>query len=141
MSDGARFTVKLESHKAEVLQALALKKEKILEEWGILGEGYAIQYAPVDTSNLKNSISHTVDMEEGAAIIGTNVEYAPYQEYGTGIYAEEGSNAKKIPWSYQDEEGRWHTTSGNRPHPFLRPAFENHLDEYKDIMMEELQSD
>ena len=34
----------------------------------------------VDTGRLRNSISHTVDDE--AAYIGTNVEYAPYVELG-----------------------------------------------------------
>lgn len=125
-----------ESFKNEVLKLVDSKKAKILEEWAILGEGYATEYAPVDTSNLKNSISHAVDMSEGAAIVGTNVEYGIYQEYGTGVYAEKGSNAKKIPWVYQDEKGNWHTTKGNPPHPFLRPAFENHLDEYQEIFEE-----
>jgi phage gpG-like protein len=43
----------------------------------------------VDTGRLKNSISHAVDEEEPAVYIGTNVEYAPYHEFGTsrGIVA------------------------------------------------------
>lgn len=38
---------------------------------------------PVDTGRLRNSISNAVDEEELAAYIGTNVPYAPYQEFGT----------------------------------------------------------
>ena len=50
---------------------------------GLTAERYAKKLAPVDTGNLRNSITHTVDGGEPAAYIGTNVEYAPYQELGT----------------------------------------------------------
>lgn len=43
----------------------------------------AASKAPVDTGRLKNSIEHAVVPSEKAAYIGTNVEYAPYQEFGT----------------------------------------------------------
>lgn len=41
--------------------------------------------APVDTGRLRNSIGHQVTAEGGkvVATIGTNVSYAPFQEYGT----------------------------------------------------------
>ena len=35
---------------------------------------------PVDTGNLRNSITHVVDEQEPAAIIGTDNEYAAYVE-------------------------------------------------------------
>lgn len=39
--------------------------------------------APVDTGRLRNSITH--ELTEGGlnATVGTNVEYAPFQEFGT----------------------------------------------------------
>jgi len=37
---------------------------------------------PVDTSNLKNSI-HAKPIDETSAQVGTNIEYAPYVNYGT----------------------------------------------------------
>ena len=43
----------------------------------------AASVAPVDTGRLKNSITSALDPEEQVAYIGTNVEYAPYQEFGT----------------------------------------------------------
>ena len=45
-------------------------------------ESNAKSFAPVDTGNLKASIAMT---ETGplTAIVGTNVEYGPHQEYGT----------------------------------------------------------
>lgn len=54
--------------------------KKALETIGLIAESYAKTLCPVDTGRLRNSISHTADEE--AAYIGTNVEYAPYIEYG-----------------------------------------------------------
>lgn len=93
------------SHVDEVLNALQSQKAKILEEWGLTAEAYASDYCPVDTGRLRASISH--DTDEDTMYLGTNVEYAPYVELGT---------------SRMDAQ------------PFLRPAIENHMDEYKDIM-------
>lgn len=46
-------------------------------------EGDAKLRAPVRTGNLRSSITGRVAGEQ--AIIGTNVEYAPYMEYGTKV--------------------------------------------------------
>ena len=47
--------------------------------------------APVDTGLLRVHITHEVDQSHDVpeqAIVGTNVEYAPFQEDGTGIFAD-----------------------------------------------------
>lgn len=82
---------------------------------GGMAESYAKGLAPVDTGNLRNSITHDQEKEGGntVVIIGSNVEYAPYQELGA-------PNAH-VP-----------------AHPYLRPAFENHLSEYRRVYEEEL---
>ena len=79
------------------------------------------------TGNLRNSLTHASDGE--FAYIGTNVEYAPYVELGTGKYVQGG---RQTPWKYKDEKG-WHVTSGMPPRPFLKPAVENYMDEYEKI--------
>ena len=55
----------------------------------------ARQNAPVDTGRLRSSIGTRVDSGNPPAWgeVGTNVQYAPYMEYGTGLFAE-GPNAK-----------------------------------------------
>ena len=45
----------------------------------ILGE--AVDRCPIDTGRLINSLNYEADAKH--AIIGTNVEYAPYVEFGT----------------------------------------------------------
>ncbi len=92
-----------------------------------LVERTAKQTAPKDTGALRNSIQSEVREtgEEIQGVVFTPLEYAPYVEYGTGLFAEE--NGRKTPWIYEDEKtGEQIFTRGQRPQPFLRPAlFEN----------------
>lgn len=106
--------IKITSHADEAIKAKDEAVARALEKMGLVAERYAKEYAPVDTGRLRNSITHEAAPDEGAVYIGTNVEYAPYQEFGT---------------RYQ---------SGT---PFLRPAVENHLGEYKAIVESELKSE
>lgn len=85
----------------------------------LLVENEAKRNCPVDTGALRNSITHEVNDNEGT--VGTPLEYAPYVEYGTGIWASEG-DGRQDKWSYKDAEGKWHTTIGHKPQPFLVPA-------------------
>jgi HK97 gp10 family phage protein len=95
--------------------------------------GAANLLAPVDLGNLSSSNTHEVDATRKAVHIGTNVEYAPYQEFGTGIYAEKG-NGRKGGWTYQDPKtGEFIFTWGNEPQPFLRPAGEDNKGAIKQI--------
>lgn len=51
----------------------------------LLVEGSATRLAAVDTGRLRGSITHRINNYE--ALIGTNVEYAPYVELGTSRMA------------------------------------------------------
>lgn len=79
--------------------------ERALEAVGLQAEGYAKMLCPVDTGNLRNSITHQ-QIDKGSEAIGTNVEYAPYVEMGTQKMAAQ---------------------------PYIKPAVENHIPEYKSI--------
>lgn len=85
-----------------------------LEKIGLLAEGYAIKKCPVDTGNLRASITHEVDAGDDAVYIGTNVEYAPYVELGT---------------------------SRQKAQPFLRPAATEHSDQYRKILKNALENE
>ena len=110
-----------------------------LETCGLVAEGYAKKLAPVDTGNMRNSITHMVDEQEPAAIIGTDSEYGAYVELGTGIYAE-GGGGRPTPWVYQDAKGNWHYTRGNKAQPFMKPAAADHAGQYRDILESELKN-
>lgn len=98
-----------------------------------LVEGEAKKKAPKDTGALRRSISSTVKGTEG--IVFTPLEYAPYVEYGTGLFAEKGGR-KDVPWYYKDEEGKWHRSSGQHPHPYMRPALNENREEVLRLIKE-----
>jgi len=79
-----------------------------------------------DTGNLRGSIFTKVDSDKQYGYVFTDVEYAVSQEFGTGIYAEDGTG-RKDPWVFKARNGKFYKTKGNRPQPFMRPAFDkNH---------------
>lgn len=103
-------------------EELEMKIARALEMIGIQAEGYAKALCPVGTpestgipgyrgGTLRNSITHQVDMSVDGVYIGTNVEYAPYVELGT-------VKMKK--------------------RPYLKPAIEQHMNEYRTIALNEL---
>lgn len=49
----------------------------------------------VDTGNLRNSMEHVVRSGEECVYVGTNSEYAIYNELGTGEFIEGGGRKKK----------------------------------------------
>ena len=108
----------------EILQKLddMASDEEIKQRLGqacALVERAAKQKAPKDNGELRRSITSKVEGTTG--IVFTPLEYAPYVEYGTGLFAEEAGR-KDVPWCYQDDKGEWHSTSGQKPQPFMRPA-------------------
>lgn len=108
---------------------------KALTKACYLVENSAKEKVPVNTGYLQRSITHEVEGNVG--IVGTNTEYAPYIEFGTGLFAEEG-NGRQTPWRYQTPDGQWHTTKGRNPQPFLRPAFDENVSNVERIIKEEL---
>ena len=133
------MNIKLTDNSKEVLEAMRQAAVRALEKCGLVAEGYAKKLCPVDTGNLRNSITHMVDEQEPAAIIGTDSEYGAYVELGTGIYAE-GGGGRPTPWVYQDAKGNWHYTRGNKAQPFLKPAAADHVGQYRDILESELKN-
>lgn len=131
--------IRLEDNSEAVLEALKAAALRALERCGLQAEGYAKDLTPVDTGNLRNSITHQVSEDGLEVYIGTNVEYAPYAELGTGIYAE-GGGGRPTPWVYQDEKGQWHWTRGNPAQPFLKPAVADHAQTYRNIIEDELKN-
>ena len=85
---------------------------------------------------MRRSITSKVDGLTG--IVFTPLEYAPYVEYGTGLFAENGAGRKDVPWNYQDDKGEWHSTRGQKPQPFMRPALNENRTEIIRIIKEGL---
>lgn len=126
-----------DDHSDEVLSALDAALARGLEKCGLVAEGYAKKLCPVDTSNLRDSITHKVSDSEKAAYIGTNNEYAVYVECGTGIYYE-GEGGRHTAWTYKDHKGNYHLVHGQRAKPYIKPAVADHAAQYNKIIEQEL---
>lgn len=138
-----------------------------LELVGQVAEGDVAMNAPVgDTSQLRQTIAHKVDDTEDAVYVGSTMEYAPYVEYGTGIYAEKGgrqsgwwvyaegkSSGKKGHKSYTYEEAKQivarmraqgidaHMTQGRKATHFMRDAIQKNQSTYAEVIARSLKSD
>jgi HK97 gp10 family phage protein len=113
MAEG--FSLKIEvDNSEEILDELNNGMERALEAIGAQVENYAKMLCPVDTGNLRNSITHVVEPSEDAVYIGSAVEYAAYVEVGT---------------------------SRSKAQPYLEPAVMDHTDEYEQIAKEQLSSE
>ena len=102
-------------------------------------ERSAKEKAPKDTGALRRSITSKVE-GSGADIQGivyTPLEYAPYVEFGTGIYSSLG-NGRQDRWKYKDAKGEWHSTIGQHPQPYLQPALEENRRKIEKMFKEQI---
>ena len=119
------------------------------------------------TGELVRSIKYT-DPENDEIVVFTNVGYAPYVEFGTGRFAENG-NGRKGWWVYVDEEcnapkstqkinythdeakkvwarlakiygsDKVHITQGQLPTRFLRRALDDSEEDIKELFNNRLE--
>lgn len=142
----ANFKVE-EDNTEKILEKTENAILKSLEIIGIKAEKYAKALCPVGTpestgikgykgGTLRGSITHEVNKVDYTVTIGSNVEYAPYVELGTG------PNFKAPPqWEQFDvpaPKGKAHGYV--RPRPYLQPALKNHLSDYRAIIENELKN-
>ena len=100
----------------QLIDEMKAKKEVALEAIGMAAETYAklnLESNPrrIDTGNLRNSIGHA-KADEDTMCIGTDIEYAIYVELGT----------RKMS-----------------PSHYLKRAVADHIDEYKNVIIEHMQ--
>ena len=76
----------------------------------------------VDTGQTKGSWQYVVDEGKLEAVVGSTMENAIWEEFGTGEYALNG-NGRKGGWHYVDSWGHGHFTRGKKPNRALWNAF------------------
>lgn len=106
-----RVDVNITDFTDEITDGIKEAIQRALVRIGLECEGYAKMLCHVVTGRLRNSITHYVDGD--SVYVGTNVEYAQYEEEGT---------------------------SRRPPHPYLRPAAVDHKDEWRKILEDELKN-
>lgn len=122
-----RYTSRLDI----VLSDIQKAKDRALEICGATAERYAKDNIEknhsVITSVLVNSIAHE-QRDSNTEVIGTGVKYAPYVELGH----------HQEPGRYVPAIGKRLKASFVQGKPYLRPAVEDHRDEYAKIIKSEL---
>lgn len=103
------ISVNFKDYSKKILEAKEIAVARALIKIGIKAERFAKEDCPVDTGRLRNSISHA--QKRNTLYVGTNVEYAPKQEF----YHESKSH-------------------------FLRNSITNHNELYKAIAEKELKT-
>ena len=125
----------------------------------LLERAARINASKISDGELSGSIGSNVDGLRGQVF--ATVSYAPYVEYGTGLFAEgEGGGRKEVPWVYvkgQENSGRAKTihtkesaaqavaflrekgleaysTYGQKPRPFMRPALDENREQIKQVL-------
>lgn len=119
------MAVEFNDYSIKVIAKLDSKAIKFLEEAKSSISSQASRNSPVKSGDLKRSFQtdSLVDEDEYTAYIGSSLEYAIWQEMGTGEYAVEG-NGRKGGWCYKDAEtGETVFTRGTRPKRMLYHAF------------------
>lgn len=145
------YDIKFTDNTPQLHEVLDSWAERVLILWGMKVQDYAQLLVPTGTADstgiegyvggaLKQSLTYAVDLAKKTVTIGSNLFYSVYVELGTGIFAEKG-NGRKTPWVWKDFNGKWHFTRGmraaNEGKGFLRPAVEDHIDELREIAVEE----
>lgn len=136
--------VKMENNTAAFLEALKGATETTLEVIGGKAETYAkglVAHPARLAPEIRNSITHAV--EGGQLRVGSSLEVAAYIELGTGPnyepppewlenQAKGGKGQAGISqWIFFDPlENKFKIGTPQKARPFLRPAIQDHLDEY-----------
>lgn len=108
---GYHINIDITDYAEEITDGIKAAIQRALVRLGLECESYAKDLCHVITGRLRNSITNYV--EGDAVYVGSNVEYAQDEEEGT---------------------------SRRPPHPYLRPAAENHMDEWRRIVEDELKN-
>ena len=137
----------------------AFDVEAALNECGNIIEETAKElltlHGAVDSGQLIGSIRKG-PVEGNSITVGTNVSYAPYVEYGTGIYAGNGSGywvfvkgndsqgetvhkrytlqqAKQLVAIMRSKGLDAYYTNGQKPQPYMHPALENNRAQFEKV--------
>lgn len=145
------YDIKFTDNTPQLHEALDLWAERVLTIWGMKVQDYAQLLVPTGMADstgiegyvggaLKQSLTFALDLAKKTVTIGSNLFYSVYVELGTGVHATNG-NGRKTPWVWKDFNGKWHFTRGmkaaNDGKGFLRPAVEEHIEELREIAVEE----
>jgi len=124
------FALSVTSHRHTVESDVTKAIHRALEICGGKAETYAKKLCPVGKpygGTLRGSITHQRQGDD-TELIGSDVKYAPYVEFGH----------HQTPGRYVPAIGKRLVASYVPGKPYMAPAIENHVSEYKEVFETEL---
>lgn len=115
-------SVEFQDFSIKVKEAVEGAALQWLEESANEVKSAAARNSRVDTGQLKGSWDYKLDTGKKEAKVGSPLENAVWEEFGTGEYAANG-DGRKGGWRYQDDNGDWHFTTGKKPNRTLKKAY------------------
>ena len=97
------MSVEFEDNSVRVKAAMSDAVNQWLREASGELESQVKRNTRVDTGQLKNSWTHNVDESAQEAKVGSPLENAIWEEFGTGQYALNG-DGRKTAWTYKDRK-------------------------------------
>ena len=117
MADDLKIT--FETNLPEVTEEIRKAVLQWLEESAAELQGDIVKLSRRDTSQTAASYRHVVDPVRLEAYIGSNLENAIWEEFGTGEYALNG-DGRKGWWVYVKDGGDYRPSIGTRFRRFIR---------------------
>lgn len=115
--------IQFEDNRAKVEEAMAEKAIAFLYEAVAELQSQTARNSRVDTGQTKGSWDTHVDEATLEGMVGSALENAIWEEFGTGEYALNG-DGRKGGWAYTDRNGETHFTHGKKPNRALWNAFQ-----------------
>lgn len=133
--------IKMVDNSDEIKRNIKQVTERAMLSACLIVEASAKSNSKVGSGDLRDTITHNIKQHSDQLIgqVGSPLMYAPYVEFGTGEFAENG-NGRKGGWVYKTPDGEFHFTMGMKPDPFLRPAFRDNKENIKNIFAKDLKA-
>lgn len=129
--------IKFEDNRIECKGALNDALVAALHEIGGEFASQTARNSREDTGQTKRSWAYQVDESALAVTVGSPLENAIWEEFGTGEYAL-NNDGRKGGWYYEDENGNGHFTHGKKPNRALHNAMETQKPKIQPIIEDKL---
>lgn len=120
------MSLEFEDNRLKVKEALFDAGEAFLHEACGELQARTRRNSRVDTGQTKGSYEYNISGSfmagEQYGQVGSNLENAIWEEFGTGEYALHG-DGRKGGWFYEDAKGEGHFTHGKKPNRPMHNAF------------------
>lgn len=120
------FKIEFTNNAKVIKKLLNIECEQALTDCGQIVKSQVRDLSRRKSGQTKDSFDYNLTADNGdkAVKIGSPLENAIWEEFGTGEYALEG-NGRKGGWYYEDEKGEEHFTRGKTPSRALYYAIKN----------------